>query len=228
MGSLPPNVVPDSPRDAPAPRMVELYCTTRGVGTYWPADFGGTGAPLAGTTYSYRYDTNAITTLWDAVRYDYEGSVARSNSLSGSGPYLKGSPSTGLIYLTAPYDRPLPYIATFNCSIYHGGGTSATAETGGIAIGRAKGGYPTVSHRTLAGQLLTSGRLYYTDPTSTTWDRPIALVGMDIVPPGQTYVVYIGWFSSNSGIAAAVRFNIRVPNVSLSTAAHPTFSVMTF
>jgi hypothetical protein len=54
--------------------------------------------------------------FWDTVQYDYTTNNSLT-SLSGTGPRLLNDLSDGQIVITAPEDRPVPYVAWLNLSV---------------------------------------------------------------------------------------------------------------
>ena len=68
---------------------------------------------------------------WDQVQYDYTTNNSLTG-LSGTGPRLVGDTSEGQIIITAPEDRPVPYVTWLNLSvgINWGGGYPEEPEPG--------------------------------------------------------------------------------------------------
>ena len=217
MGTLPPNVAPDDPSKFPAARFIQL----RRLNAF-PANpfFGGLNAygpfPVATTTPPFQ----PVFNYWDEVVYDYEGSVARKGGISGSGPYLKGAPSTGIIYVTAPYNRPLPYIAQFSAIL----GSSSAVVASAIAILRHNPSSTSTDYKVLCNSVWVSNG----GNTGTYQTRHGQ--GMDVVPPGQTYAVHFsGTTGSGSGPGAGVYCAYSgSSSTDFISVGGNTFSVLTF
>jgi hypothetical protein len=77
-------------------------------GTVWNAS-SVTGAPPQLFLRAAPWDGPRRIKFWDTVSYDYTRTID-GNSLAGSGPAVKPSISEGIITITAPEDRPLPYV----------------------------------------------------------------------------------------------------------------------
>ena len=77
-------------------------------GTVWNAD-STFANPQTGWLRAAPWDGPRRIKFWDTVSYDYTRTVD-GNSLAGSGPAVKPSISEGIITITAPENRPLPYV----------------------------------------------------------------------------------------------------------------------
>jgi hypothetical protein len=62
------------------------------------------------------WDSTRRIQYWNKVQYDYTTNNSLTG-LSGTGPRLVGDTSDGQIIITAPEDRPVPYVAWLNLSL---------------------------------------------------------------------------------------------------------------
>lgn len=183
MGTLPPNIDPRDPRRFPAARMLQLSCRNTG------------GVSAAAPAVTPAWYTTPMANIWDTVDNDYPVSFARGNSLSGSGPYMKGDPVTGVVTLTAPPDRSLPFYAWMSFLVYNDAAAGNYCARFGMIhynVADITVDYQVVANAEFNGALLAGG--FNTKSAS----------GMGVVPPGRTFNLHVGW--DNGGLAGAKMF----------------------
>jgi len=152
--------------------------------------------------------------IWDDVRYDY-ATVGRGTAMSGSGPYVSELPTTATaIQVTAPDSRPCPYVAWASLFAYNDG--SAAVFGNRFAIGAHVRGVEAGFEVLVADELVTEW--------SAAGHHTFNLFGFGIVPPNQTYDIFVGW--DNAGITGLPLYSA-TPNQEL-WATRQRFGVCTF
>ena len=206
MGSLPKNFA-GTEVDARLP--FARLCELRRLSAFPDAD--QTDPPPNPATPWYLGSKLAI---WDDVRYDY-ATVGRGSAVSGSGPYVTELPTTAnSIQVTAPDSRPLPYVAYASLFAYNDG--SAGVFGNRFAIGAhvrgSTAGYEVIAANELVAEWSAAGH------------HTFNLFGFGVIPPNQTYDVFVGW--DNAGLTGLPLYSA-TPKQEL-WATRQRFGVLTF
>lgn len=193
MGFLPPNVANEDPQRFPAARLVELRREATEYTGVGPADGYSAALPNATTPW---FTGASLLGHYTTVVYDYASSVSRVGQSAGSGPHIRGGPSEGLIFVTAPLDRPLPYVAWAN-TMFRANTATTPPNTLRARLGLVRSNPAsesveyrvldedfTITSNTLNGELITA-----------------SCFGFDVVPPGQTYKVWSAADAPSSSIS---------------------------
>lgn len=185
------------------------------------ADFPASDAPHAPP-----WDGPRKLDFWDKVEYDYSTDLKVGATVTGgTGPHVRDETS-GQIFVSAPPDRPLPYVTWFEANllafpffddltapggywtqpyIADNGSTYTYADNtpivGSPVIGVARyQEYDTAeSYKMVAGSftgLILAASGLSNDPR-TIAPFLVSGFGFDVVPPGETYALHVGWNNGN-------------------------------
>lgn len=132
------------------------------------------------------WDSTRRIQYWNKVEYDYSTNNS-TTGLSGTGPRLMNNTSDGQIIVTAPEDRPVPYVAWLNLSLnvfwngadvyglqgYFTGGLDALSNIAGPSVGIVRHSHPAdnVNYRLVACEEVTN--FYIGDLLTTDFYRTV-------------------------------------------------------
>lgn len=180
-------------------------------------------APAIDVVYAPPWDGPRKLDFWDKVDYDYSTDLKVGATVTGgTGPHVRDETS-GQIFVSAPPDRPLPYVTWFELTLVafpsfedvtapggywtqpwiadNGSGFTYPDNTpiyGSPIVGVVRyQEYDTAdSYKMVAGEfagLLVSVDVNNQVPTNTV----VSGFGFDVVPPGETFALHVGWGNSN-------------------------------
>lgn len=184
MGTLPPNLLSDSMLTGlPVGRFCQMYrdkpLPDLGLGPGF-----STNPPVPSAVW---YAGTPLT-IWDEVEYDYGGGYSRASPLSGSGPYVTGTPGPEMYFISVTAgDRPVPFLAWFDIFTFVGDfGPGYLRNRFGLMQRSRDGGDDPSYFRSLC-----------TAEEARVWDvggyHSFVGTGMGVVPPYQTHEVFVGW-----------------------------------
>lgn len=191
--SPPPSPAPPqfAPFDVPGARSLLLYRRPQQFTALNPANPGY--SDLVPVVASPRFTGSSKLTVWNNAIFDFYGNRPRAEQFVTAVPHLRGLPSSGSIFLSAPYDRPVPFVAWVSVFLRPTPGAlgSPAYRDWILGIVRHSPGRPSVNYRVVGEDhqrvLANQEELYH----------PKAF-GFDVVPPGQTWEITSGVCSSSS------------------------------
>lgn len=174
MGALPPSIPPESIAGFPVARMIQVF---RGNVLDRPGNY----ATVTSAVSDPWYTRLTRVSLFDSVEYDYETTFGRNTVTGGSGLYVNGR-DPSYIYVSAPPDRALPFVAWTSLLVVPFVTANCTTRIGIVRHGPMS---ETSDYKLIAecfDQQSYAAGDYHT----------LSAFGFDVCPPNATLAVSVG------------------------------------